>query len=54
MLEVARSQVRTKATPQRYGWGVVDVVLAILMLPFGVWFFLIEGMVRGVTAVGRR
>jgi hypothetical protein len=56
MLEVTRPNARTKAhsDPQRFSWGVVDVILAALMLPFGLWFFLIEGMVHGVTGFGKR
>ena len=47
-----RAKVRSQ--PKSYGWNIIDVVLAVLMLPFGIWFFLIEGMVRGVTAFGKR
>jgi hypothetical protein len=56
MLDVARQKTRTKARahPQRYSWGIVDVVLAVLMLPFGIWLMVIEGMVRAVAASGKR
>lgn len=54
MLEVARPEARTRAhaRPERFTWGIVDVILALIMLPFGVWMFVIERMVRAVAAVG--
>jgi hypothetical protein len=56
MAEVARSEVHTKARPypQHYRWGIVDVILAVLMLPFGIWMLVIEKMVGAVAAFGRR
>jgi len=30
-------------------WGVLDVILAILMLPFGIWMYLIDRMVIGMA-----
>ena len=56
MLDVARSETRVqmRAQPRRSSWGIVDVILGVLMLPFGVWMLAIEGMVRTVAAVGRR
>jgi hypothetical protein len=56
MLDVARSEtrVRVRAQPRRFGWGIVDVILGVLMLPFGIWMLAIEGMVRAVAAFGRR
>jgi hypothetical protein len=52
MLEAARSQTQTKSRAQRqsYRWGIVDVLLGVLMLPFGLWLLVIEGMVRAVAA----
>jgi hypothetical protein len=52
MLEVARPEARTH--PQRFGWGITDLILAVLMLPFGIWMLLIERMVAAVAAMGRR
>ena len=54
MLEVARPEARTRAHahPERFTWGIVDVILALIMLPFGVWMFVIERMVRAVAAAG--
>jgi hypothetical protein len=54
MLEVARpeSRARTHSQTERSTWGIVDAILGLVMLPFGVWMFVIERMVRGVAAVG--
>ena len=54
MLEVARPETRTRAHshPERFTWGIVDVILGLIMLPFGVWMFVIERMVRAVAALG--
>ena len=56
MLEVVRPETRTTARsqPQRFSWGMVDVILGVLMLPFGIWTLAIEGMVRAVAAFGKR
>jgi hypothetical protein len=57
MLEVARNaEARAKARPypRDYRWGIVDVILAVLMLPFGIWMFAIEKMVGAVAAFGKR
>ena len=53
MLEVARPETRAHARshPQRLTWGIVDVILAVVMLPFGIWMFLIESLVGSVAAV---
>ena len=56
MLEVARPETRVQARshPQRFTWGIVDVILAVVMLPFGIWMFLIERMVAAVAAFSKR
>jgi len=56
MLEVARpeTRARTQSHPERFTWGIVDGILGLIMLPFGVWMFVIERMVRAVAAVGAR
>jgi hypothetical protein len=56
MLEVARpeARARTRSHPQRFTWGIVDVILAIIMLPFGVWVFLIDRMVAGISTIVNR
>jgi hypothetical protein len=44
------TRVESRSQSERFPWGIVDVILAVIMLPFGVWFLLIEGMVDGLTA----
>jgi hypothetical protein len=53
VLEVARPETRAHARshPQRFTWGIVDVILAVIMLPFGIWMFLIESLVGSVAAI---
>ena len=56
MLEIARPETRTvvRAHPDRYSWGIVDVILAAVMLPFAVWMWLIDRMVWVIArAVGQ-
>jgi hypothetical protein len=51
MLELARPETRVHgSTTQRFTWGIVDVILAVLMLPFGIAVFVIECMVSAVVA----
>jgi hypothetical protein len=54
MLDV-RTQTRAAARPaeRSYRWGIVDALLGVLMLPFGIWLLVIEGMVRAVSAARR-
>ena len=51
MLEIARpeTKVAARSQPQRFPWGIVDVILAIVMLPFGIWMWLIERMVLAIA-----
>ncbi len=51
MLGVARTEARAYAQsqPRPFTWGVVDAILALIMLPFGIWLFLIEGLVNGAA-----
>ena len=52
MLELARPEVRAHAShSERLAWGIVDVILAVLMLPFALAMFTIECMVGAVAAV---
>ena len=52
MLELARPEVRAHGShSERLAWGIVDVILGALMLPFGIWMFLIERLVLTVSAV---
>ena len=51
MIEYARPQVRARsAHSERFNWGLVDIILAVLMLPFGLAALLIERLVWAVTA----
>lgn len=54
MLDLARPETRAhvRSHPERLTWGIVDAILAIVMLPFGIWVWLIERMVRSVAALG--
>ena len=56
MLEIAQPEVRvrTRSHPKRFTWGIVDVILAIVMLPFAIWMFIIDRMVAGISAVASR
>jgi hypothetical protein len=50
MLERAGPEVRVRsAHSQRLAWGIPDVILAVLMLPFGLAVLLIERMVWVAT-----
>ena len=53
VLEVARPEARghVRSHPQRFTWGIVDVILAVVMLPFGIWMFLIERLVSSVAVI---
>lgn len=58
MLEVARPEtrahVRSQSHSERLAWGIVDAILALLMLPFAIWMWLIEKMVNGISALQGR
>jgi hypothetical protein len=51
MLEIARPEVRSQvgSQPRRFTWGIVDVILGVVMLPFGIWMFVIERLVLGAA-----
>ena len=51
MLEIARPEVRaqTRAQPSTHRWGIVDVILALVLLPFAVWFLLIDRTVAVIA-----
>jgi hypothetical protein len=51
MLEIARPEVRarTRARRSAYRWGIVDVILALILLPFAVWFLLIDRTVAVIA-----
>ncbi len=51
MVDPARPAAPVRGThSQRLAWGIPDVILAILMLPFGLAMLLIERIVWVVTA----
>jgi len=51
VLEIAQpeTRARTRSHPRRFTWGIVDVILALLLLPFGVWVLAIDRLVAGVA-----
>jgi hypothetical protein len=51
MLDAALPETRAipRSQPQRFTWGIVDVILALVMLPFGIWMIMIEGMVNAAS-----
>jgi hypothetical protein len=55
MLEVARPETRThvRSQPERFAWGIADVILGVVMFPFAVWMWLIERMVMGISGLQR-
>ena len=55
MLEAVRPETRTavRSHSGRFAWGIVDVILGIVMLPFGIWIWIIERMVWAVSALQR-
>jgi hypothetical protein len=56
MLEIARPEIRSavRVQPGRYTWGVVDVILALVLLPFAVWVWLIDRMVWAIARLQRQ
>jgi hypothetical protein len=51
MLNAARPETRihTRSHPRKFTWGIVDVILGLVMLPFGIWMLVIEGLVNFAT-----
>jgi hypothetical protein len=56
MLEIARPEVRAdvRAQPRRVRWGIVDAILALVMLPFAIWMWLIDRMVWAIASLSGR
>ena len=56
MLEIARPEVRAdvRAHPRRNAWGPVDAILALVMLPFAIWMWIIDRLVAGIAALLER
>jgi hypothetical protein len=51
VLEIAQpeTRARTRSHPRRFTWGIVDAILALVLLPFGVWVLAIDRLVAGVA-----
>lgn len=51
MLELVRPETRAgvRAHPSKYGWGIVDAILALVMLPFAIWMWIIDRMVWAIS-----
>ena len=45
----ARAGAGTRETA--ISWGIVDAILAVIMLPFGVWMWAIDRSVAGIAAL---
>jgi hypothetical protein len=56
VLDIARPEARARTTshPRRFTWGIVDVILAVVLLPFGIWVLAIDRLVAGVAWVFNR
>jgi hypothetical protein len=51
MLEITRTAARTRAGHPRHEatWGIVDAILALALLPFGIWVLVIDRMVTSIA-----
>ena len=56
MLEIARPEARTQAhsKSERAAWGIVDFILAVVMLPFAIWMWIIDRMVWAIAQLAGR
>jgi hypothetical protein len=54
--EIARPErrARTQSQPSRMTWGIVDVLLALVLLPFVIWVLAIDRMVAAVARLFNR
>jgi hypothetical protein len=52
MLEIARPETRLQAGTRagRPAWGIVDVILALVLLPFAIGMWIIDRMVWVIAA----
>jgi hypothetical protein len=48
MLDVARPEARplVRSHPGKLGWGIVDAILALILLPIGAAMLVIESLVN--------
>lgn len=58
MIDVIRPELHraagVRSQPARLSWGIVDVILAVVMLPFGIWMFCIQAIVDGISSITDR
>ena len=50
MLEAVRTREAVR-THEPASWGIVDAILAVIMLPFGIWMWLIDRAVAGIAFI---
>jgi hypothetical protein len=49
MLESTRTAARARARERQTGWGIVDAILALVLLPFGLWVLVIDRLVTSIA-----
>jgi len=51
MIDVVRPEARAlvRSHPGKLGWGIVDTVLGLILLPIGASMLVIEGLVNAAT-----
>jgi hypothetical protein len=51
MIDVVRPETRplVRSHPGKLGWGIVDAILGLVLLPIGASMLLIEGLVNAAT-----
>ena len=56
MLEIARPEARAQAQShtRRVTWGIVDFILAVVLLPFAIWMWIIDRMVWAIAQLAGR
>jgi hypothetical protein len=53
MLEIARPETRAgvRAHPQSARWGILDAILALVMLPFAIGMWIIDRLVFAISSL---
>jgi len=51
MIDVVRPEARplVRSHPGKLGWGIVDAILALVLLPIGAAMLVIEGLVNAAA-----
>jgi hypothetical protein len=49
MLEATRTAARALQRRRQPTWGIVDAILALVLLPFGVWVLVIDRLVTSIA-----